>query len=426
MNSAAKKNDLIFILGMHRSGTSAVTRMIDLLGADLGSQLIAAEPGVNDKGFWENSELVDINEELLDQLDSGWFDYSELPDLWWSDSKFTPTKAGIERFLQREFSQSTLAALKDPRLCRLLSIWNETATQGGWQTKVLHVLRNPAEVRRSLLKRDPFTPLTADLLWLRYVADAERYSRETIRCWISYDQLMDNWPDTATRIATELELDWPVPIDEIRQTIDSEIDPKLRHHYGSNEEKSPISDELQAIYAALQESDTAQVDQKTLQSIKQLISAHQLCAPAIFRVNCRLTDATTTSHRIGSELEYAREIIAKREQEKSHTEAQLKKLGGEHEHALSVIGQRDEQLAKRNADFQELENWAKELEATAQAHWTKYEETELRHGQTINELHGHLRQTHDKLQQAQAKLQQISQHRVVGPLSRAFKLIDQP
>src|SRR5215470_17990760 len=45
----------IIVAGMHRSGTSATARVINLLGADIASDLLPSIPGNNDRGFWESA-----------------------------------------------------------------------------------------------------------------------------------------------------------------------------------------------------------------------------------------------------------------------------------------------------------------------------------------------------------------------------------
>ena len=51
----------ILVVGMHRSGTSALTRVLNLLGAELGEGLMAPAPG-NPGGFWEKREVADLND----------------------------------------------------------------------------------------------------------------------------------------------------------------------------------------------------------------------------------------------------------------------------------------------------------------------------------------------------------------------------
>ncbi len=47
-------NTIILVLGMHRSGTSAITRLLNILGADLGINLLPGAQTINEPGFWEN------------------------------------------------------------------------------------------------------------------------------------------------------------------------------------------------------------------------------------------------------------------------------------------------------------------------------------------------------------------------------------
>jgi hypothetical protein len=60
---------VICVLGMHRSGTSAITRTLNLLGLCLGPAEHLLRPASdNPKGFWEHERLVSINKEILARL----------------------------------------------------------------------------------------------------------------------------------------------------------------------------------------------------------------------------------------------------------------------------------------------------------------------------------------------------------------------
>jgi hypothetical protein len=71
MNMNGEKRKCIMVLGMHRSGTSALTGVLGLLDIYLGSELIQADPA-NSKGYFENSKINTFNEELLNSMDSSW------------------------------------------------------------------------------------------------------------------------------------------------------------------------------------------------------------------------------------------------------------------------------------------------------------------------------------------------------------------
>src|SRR5262245_50531861 len=63
----------VAIAGMHRSGTSMVTRLLNLCGLNLGpaEHLMESSPD-NPEGFWESLPFVRINEELLHSLGGEW------------------------------------------------------------------------------------------------------------------------------------------------------------------------------------------------------------------------------------------------------------------------------------------------------------------------------------------------------------------
>src|SRR5437016_6521332 len=72
----------IIVAGMHRSGTSATARVVNLLGADIASDLLPAVAGVNDRGFWESETTFGIHDQLLNRLGSSWDDPFPLAEGW--------------------------------------------------------------------------------------------------------------------------------------------------------------------------------------------------------------------------------------------------------------------------------------------------------------------------------------------------------
>jgi hypothetical protein len=61
---------LIVVLGMHRSGTSALTRGLQVMGVTLGDRMMPPVEGNNAKGFWEDIDLNALNVEMLNAIDS--------------------------------------------------------------------------------------------------------------------------------------------------------------------------------------------------------------------------------------------------------------------------------------------------------------------------------------------------------------------
>lgn len=56
----------VLVLGMHRSGTSALTRCINLLGVPLGVADDLMPTGeANPRGYWESASLTRVSGELV-------------------------------------------------------------------------------------------------------------------------------------------------------------------------------------------------------------------------------------------------------------------------------------------------------------------------------------------------------------------------
>ncbi len=62
------------VLGMHRSGTSMLTRLINLAGAYVGPEhLLLAPHEENPKGFWERRDTIMVNEAILQLHGCAWY-----------------------------------------------------------------------------------------------------------------------------------------------------------------------------------------------------------------------------------------------------------------------------------------------------------------------------------------------------------------
>lgn len=139
-----------FILGMHRSGTSALGGTLNLLGLEFGSDLMRADEG-NPKGYFENNFIYKLNEKILKESGSTWDDYRF--DVSMIDkSKKELYKKEAKEIIESEFRYATNFAIKDPRICLLFPFWEEVCCELDIEVKVIIPYRNPVEVAASLKK----------------------------------------------------------------------------------------------------------------------------------------------------------------------------------------------------------------------------------------------------------------------------------
>ena len=214
---------------MHRSGTSAVTRVLASLGCDLPNTLMEADSN-NAMGYWESTEIADLNDAILVSAGSSWDDWEAFNPQWYASPIAEDFHERARAVLTSEFGDSRLFVLKDPRICRLLQFWKEALDRIGAVPVVALPVRNPLEVAASLRARDVIDPSIGLLIWLRNVLAAEASSRGLPRAFTRYEDILDNWKSLAIRLGSELEVTWPRRSTTADLEIESFIASSIRHH----------------------------------------------------------------------------------------------------------------------------------------------------------------------------------------------------
>ena len=219
----------ILVLGMHRSGTSAFTRMLNLLGCDLPQALMEGWEG-NLKGHWESNAIRALNDDILASAGSEWDDWMEFNPQWYESPAFDGFFKRAQDVLRDDYGTSPFFVLKDPRNCRLARFWFMVLEKAEVEPLVAIPLRNPLEVAQSLVRRNDTHPDMAMLAWLRHVLDAEHGSRGRRRVFTCYDELLDNWPGVADKVQRGLGITWPRYSKRASREIEEFLDPADRHH----------------------------------------------------------------------------------------------------------------------------------------------------------------------------------------------------
>ena len=218
----------LLIAGMHRSGTSALTRTLSLVGGALASRLAGGVAGDNDLGFWEPVEVVALHDRALASAASTWDDVSRFPEGWFASDVGQAFGEELLALLRREFAGVPLFAIKDPRLCRLVPLWLGVLPRLGVRAQFVMPLRSPAEVAASLKVRNDFPLAKGYLVWLRNVLDAELATREQERVFVSYEDLLKDWRGVVGRIGEVLGIHWPRLSRVAEAQIEDFLSPELR------------------------------------------------------------------------------------------------------------------------------------------------------------------------------------------------------
>lgn len=219
------KQTCILVLGMHRSGTSALTGLLSMLDVYLGSELMEGNLA-NTKGYFENNLLYKTNESLLNQISSSW------DDVFFDEEKISNIKDidELKNQIKKEFKYSSLFAIKDPRIAFLFPVYKRALEELGVNIKVIIPFRNPVEVAGSLNRRDGFSYEKGLLLWLNHFLLIEKHSREYERVFIGFDELMSHSSSVVTLISKKLNLQFKTKYTKNRKKINDFLESSLKHH----------------------------------------------------------------------------------------------------------------------------------------------------------------------------------------------------
>jgi len=230
----SEKRSIVLVVGFHRSGTSAITRVLNILGAQLPHKLLKPVVGNNELGFWESETIVKIHERILNSLGINWHSLKLIPTDWISSKEATNYVEELKSTLISEYGNSNLILVKDPRLCLFLPLWERVAQELNFEIKCVFQYRNPTEVVSSLKGRNGFTEVHATLLWLHYTLQAEIYSRSFNRTFVSYGDLLKDWQSVVRKIGKTLSINGLLdPVNKESQ-IHSFIDINMYHHRSNN------------------------------------------------------------------------------------------------------------------------------------------------------------------------------------------------
>lgn len=198
----------LLVLGMHRSGTSALSRLLNILGGSLPARLIGANHG-NEEGHWESATIAEFNDRILDSAGSRWNDCQPITRDWYNSLVYRGFTNQARELLVSEFEDSPLFVFKDPRNCRLARFWLDALEAEGITPAIIIPIRHPDEVAESLERRDAMGIGYGHLLWLRHVLDAEAGTRGRKRLFTTYHELLSDWRSVMQSLSDHFNLIWP-------------------------------------------------------------------------------------------------------------------------------------------------------------------------------------------------------------------------
>ncbi|MDP1679445.1 MAG: glycosyltransferase [Candidatus Nitrotoga sp.] len=236
-----QRRTAVVVLGMHRSGTSAFARVLNLCGAFLPTKLKPPQLGNNPKGFWEPEDVVELNERILGQLGGGWGRVGftlpadgDLVDEFMSDAR---------AIFAAEYGDAKTIIIKDPRIGLLAPLWHRALLAAGYRPVYVVPVRHPLEVAQSLHARGDMTIGRGLSLWQAYMARIETFTDgQTDVVHVRFSDLLADWRQLVRRIGDRLDLQ----LDDLSQAdaVDQFLDPALHQQRVGDDAFAALPEDL--------------------------------------------------------------------------------------------------------------------------------------------------------------------------------------
>lgn len=243
--------EAVGVIGMHRSGTSMITRALSGMGLDLGTASFVETEGnpFNPLGYYEHQSVTIKQEQILRCLSMSWDTCQPLPPEWELNKCVIKHKTKLRKLIIREFAHKEKWGWKDPRTSLLLPMWQKVLSELNIQLYYVIVIRNPLDVTASLYHRNGFSKKKSLEMWCLYTLSSLMDTQKCNRLLIHYEMFLKQPKFELCRAADELSL--PAPTSVELEAVISQIHPALQHYQTNMEDimsDDEVSEEVKVLY----------------------------------------------------------------------------------------------------------------------------------------------------------------------------------
>lgn len=194
---------VLFLLGMHAGGTSALAASLAQAGAALGTTTTPTIDEDAGGGATSCAPLTALSDEALRRVGLAWDSPVALPDRWEQHDALKALAPRAAEAVAQEFAGEAAAVVADPRMCRLLPFWRAIFEKAGFTASAALVLRRPCEVANALERHAQFAPEKSLALWHLHLVGGESGSRGLPRALVTIEQWHADAAATLQRIAAD-------------------------------------------------------------------------------------------------------------------------------------------------------------------------------------------------------------------------------
>lgn len=339
----APPGTVVCVLGMHRSGTSLITRLLSLLGLHLGNpdNLMQPHPEMNPLGFWEHQRLTDLNDLLLTRLGGSWDEPPPLPEGWEQRPDLADLREQALAILREDFGEAGLWGWKDPRNSLTVPFWRALIPNMSYVV----CIRNPLDVAGSLQRHYGLSLAKCLDLWLTYTMASLRGTEGARRIFVFYKDCFYDLAGTLRRLAAFLGNPVAAEDPETLRQAEAFVQSQLWHHRSRPADavdtpEAPFA--LKALYLALHAvRHGSPEDGEPWQEVSEALSVFCDC----------IDDERRAALRTQALIESQRAALAEQTALVTTWEARL--------------AERDARVAAAEAALQELQQKVQAMEASA-------------------------------------------------------------
>lgn len=278
------------VLGMHRSGTSLVARILANLDFFIGNPEDLLPPNeANPLGYMERADVAKANSRLLHSQGLNWHTLHKLSLDSVSEDAISKFDADVKKIVQK-LSEGDRVAIKNPLMSVLLPLWQPYLVDPVF----LICIRNPLEVGRSVNSRNNLPVSVGCALWELYTRSALLFTQGSPRLVLHYESLLTEPGGEIFRLLKFLRAHGrrPLPRDA-QKRAKAAIEAKLHRHRldeTPEEDRTAVSPGQLALYKQLREG--------------------KVPAPTLLALQCKLSetllDQYAAAYRLSQKLKRER------------------------------------------------------------------------------------------------------------------------
>ena len=220
--------EVVAVLGCYRGGTSAVARVLPVIGVPLVGRMLAAR-GCNPTGFWENEDILELNLALAQCVGMREFYPNLDASAVMANAQYSALLERGRAILESSFTQTSIVGFKHPGTSRLLFFWQEVFHQTSTKDSYLIALRHPGATAESLRSNFHLRIELGLFLWLEHLISAVQHTHDRPRVIVGYELLLAQPRQQVLRAAAALGREGKTDPKAVDRFADGFIDQSLQH-----------------------------------------------------------------------------------------------------------------------------------------------------------------------------------------------------